>query len=185
MIQYQVKLKLNKTQEKQLLGWLWNLTAVWNWGIRKIELNAKDKIYFSEKKFQNLLANHSKTLEIPSHTIQGVLLDVHDAWSRCFKGLANKPKLKGICRPLNSISFVDPIKIVGNKVGVPGIGKLRFHKQFLLTQLKSWATKLVFRESANFASTNNVCPKEKLNVVGFVNEPPVGICVCSMTFHQK
>ena len=44
MVQYQVKLKLNKTQEKQLNGWLWNLTGVWNWAIRTIELNAKNKI---------------------------------------------------------------------------------------------------------------------------------------------
>lgn len=129
MIQSQVKLKLNKTQEKQLLVWLYHLTAVWNWGLRKIELNAKDKIYFSEKKFQNLLAGHSKTLDIPSHTIQGILLTAHQSWSRCFNGLARKPKLKGIRRPLNSIPFTDPIKVDGTKVNIPGIGKLRFHKQ--------------------------------------------------------
>ena len=133
MIQSQVKLKLSKTQENQLNGWLCNLTSIWNWAIRKIELNAKDKIYFSEKKFQNLLANHSKTLEIPSHTIQGTLMDAHNAWARCFKGLAKKPRLKGIRRPLNSISFVDPIKINGHKVTIPGVGKLRFHKQTIPT----------------------------------------------------
>jgi transposase len=129
MIQSQVKLKLNQTQEKQLNGWLCNLTSVWNWAVRKIELNAENKIYFSEQKFQNLLAGHSKILGIPSHTIQGVLLDAHTAWVRCFTGLAKKPRLKGVRRPLNSISFVDPIKINGHIANIPGIGKIRFHKQ--------------------------------------------------------
>lgn len=131
MIQSQVKLKLNETQEKQLIGWLVNLTGIWNWAVRKIELNAKDKIYFSKNEFQNILANHSKTLGIPSHTIQGILLDVHMAWTRCFKRLAKKPRLKSIRRPLNSISFVDPIKITGNKVHIPGVGKLKFYKQYI------------------------------------------------------
>ena len=131
MVQYQVKLKLNKPQVKRLNGWLWNLTGIWNWAIRKIELNARDKIYFSPKDFQNLLANHSKTLNIPSHTIQGTLLTAHDAWSRCFKHLAGRPKLKGKRRPLNSIPFPDPIKIEDNKINIPGIGLIRFHKQKL------------------------------------------------------
>jgi transposase len=131
MVQYQVKLKLNKTQEKQLNGWLWNLTGVWNWAVRTIELNAKDKIYFSLKDFQNLLANHSKTLGIPSHTLQGTLLTAYDAWSRCFKGLAKKPKLKGKRRPLNSISFPDPVKVDGNEISVPNIGWVKFHKQWI------------------------------------------------------
>lgn len=41
MIQAQLKLRLNKKQENTLTGWLWNLTGVWNWAIRKIELDAK------------------------------------------------------------------------------------------------------------------------------------------------
>lgn len=129
MIQSQVKLKLNKTQEKTLNGWLYHLTGVWNWAVRKIELNAKDHIYFSEKKFQNLLANHSKTLGIPSHTIQGTLLDAHMAWSRCFQGLSRRPRLKGKRRPLNSISFPDPLTTDNYSVTIPGIGKVKFHKQ--------------------------------------------------------
>ena len=131
MVQYQVKLKLSKTREKQLNGWLWNLTGVWNWACRTIELNAKDKIYFSPKNFQNLLANHSKILDIPSHTIQGTLLTAYDAWSRCFKRLAKKPKLKGKRRPLNSIPFPDPVKIVSNKVSIPNVGWINFHKQWI------------------------------------------------------
>ena len=57
MIQAQLKLRLNNVQEARLVGWLWNLTSVWNWAIRKIELDAKDKIYYTPRDFQNLLAN--------------------------------------------------------------------------------------------------------------------------------
>ena len=83
-----LKLKLTKKQEQTLEQWLFNLTGVYNWGLRKIELNAQDKIYFSQQTFQNLLSNHGKTLDIPSHTLQGTLIQVHNAWQRCFKKLA-------------------------------------------------------------------------------------------------
>ena len=48
MIQRQLKLKLTKTQEKKLEQWLYNLTGVYNWAIRKIKLNADNRIYFSK-----------------------------------------------------------------------------------------------------------------------------------------
>ena len=56
MVQYQLKLRMTKAQEAECARWLYHLTAVWNWAVRKIELNAKDKIYFPKRKFQNLLA---------------------------------------------------------------------------------------------------------------------------------
>jgi len=42
MIQYQVKLKLDRAQQAKLDDWLWRLQAVWNWAIRKIELDGRD-----------------------------------------------------------------------------------------------------------------------------------------------
>jgi len=44
---------------------LWNLTGVWNWAVREIELDAKDKIYYDAKDFQNLLANHGERWRYP------------------------------------------------------------------------------------------------------------------------
>jgi hypothetical protein len=70
MIQYQLKLRLNTKQEATLSEWLFMLTGVWNWAIRKIELDAANKIYFTPKDFQNLLANHGEKMGIPSHTLQ-------------------------------------------------------------------------------------------------------------------
>jgi putative transposase len=45
--------------------------------VRKIELDAKDKIYYDAKDFQNLLANHGEKMEIPIHTLQGILSQAH------------------------------------------------------------------------------------------------------------
>jgi len=130
MIQHQVKLRLSATKEAQLSDWLFMLTGVWNFSVRKIEQDAKDGIYYTALGFQNLLADHGKKIGIPSHTVQGMLAQAHTAWSRCFKKIGGKPKLKGNRNKLNSIPFPDPIKSLdGNHVKLPGVGLLRFHKQ--------------------------------------------------------
>jgi putative transposase len=130
MIQRQFKLRLNSSQTHQLDTWLWHLTGVWNWAIRKIEADAKDGIYYSQKAFHNLLADHGKKLGIPSHTLQGMLDTAWIAWQRCYKKLAKKPKLKGKRNRLTSIPFPDAFKPpTGIRIHVPGIGSLRFHKQ--------------------------------------------------------
>lgn len=130
MIQSQIKLRLSATKEAQLNGWLNILTGVHNWAVRKIEQDAKDGIYYTGMGFQNILADHGKRIGIPSHTVQGMLSQVHAAWTRCFKKQGGKPKLKGMRRKLNSIPFPDPIRSPeGNHIKLPGIGLLRFHKQ--------------------------------------------------------
>jgi transposase len=58
MIIRKLKLKLTKSQESLLNNWLWNLTSVYNWAIRKIELDSKNKIYYSKFSFQGLLSGH-------------------------------------------------------------------------------------------------------------------------------
>jgi len=132
MVQHQLKLKLTKSQEQTLSSWLPILGKVWNFAIRKIELNAKNKIYFSPYDFQNLLEGHGKKLGIPSHTLQGMLLTAHSAWSRCFKKISGKPRLKGKHRPLNSVPFPDPIKSpIGSRIKLPELGSVKFHKQEL------------------------------------------------------
>src|SRR5208337_5373174 len=132
MIQYQLKLRPCKAQEKTCDQWLFHLASVYNFAVRKIELNAKDKIYFSKQEFQNLLAGHGQRLDIPSHTLQGVLCTVHDAWKRCFKRIAGKPRLKGMRNKMTSIPFPDPIKAPkGNRITLPALGSVRFHKMEL------------------------------------------------------
>ncbi|MBI1768227.1 MAG: transposase [Bacteroidetes bacterium] len=132
MIQAELKLKLKKSQEALLTGWLWNLTGVWNWAIKRIEVDAKDKIYHSPIAFQNLLSNHGKKMGIPSHTMQGVLASAHAAWTRCFKKIAKKPRFKGIRNRMTSIPFPDPImRPKDGYISLPILGKIKFHKQKL------------------------------------------------------
>jgi transposase len=130
MLQCQLKMRMNKSQEKLCNQWLFHLASIYNFAVRKIELNANDNIYFSKMDFVNTLAGHSKKMEIPSHIMQGVLCTAYDAWSRCFKKLGGKPKLKGVRNKLTSIPFPDPIKeLKGNRIGLLGLGSARFHKQ--------------------------------------------------------
>ena len=132
MIQRQLKLKLTKAQERELDRWLYHLTSVWNWAIRKIELDGNDGIYHSPKQFQNLLANHGPKLGIPSHTLQGVLSTAHLAWTRCFKGIAKRPRLKGRRNKLNSIPLPDPLRAPrNNRITIPVLRSLRYHAQNL------------------------------------------------------
>jgi hypothetical protein len=49
MVPYPRKRRLTKAQEAECARWLYPLTWVWNWAARKIELNAKDTIYFSKR----------------------------------------------------------------------------------------------------------------------------------------
>jgi hypothetical protein len=53
MIQGQLKLKLTKKQETAIIEWLPRLTSLWNWAIRKKELEAKGGIDYTPKGFQN------------------------------------------------------------------------------------------------------------------------------------
>lgn len=130
MIVRDLKLKLTKKQEAELDLWLWYLTGVYNFAIKKIGNDAKDHIYYSEFDFGNILAGHSKKLGVPSHIIQATLKQACNAWQRCFKKLGKRPRLKGERNKFNSIPLPDKIKaIVDNKISIPGIGKVRFHKQ--------------------------------------------------------
>lgn len=132
MIQCQLKLRLTKVQESTLNEWLFILTGVWNWAIRKIELDACDGILYSEKQFQNLLANHSSRIGIPSHTVQGVISTAHRAWVSYCKKLTGKPSLKGNRRKLNSIPFPDPVeRPSGSRAKLPFIGSIKFNKQHI------------------------------------------------------
>ncbi len=132
MIQRQLKLRLTTAQETQLDTWLWHVTGVWNWAIRKLEQDAKGGVFYTQKAFHNLLADHGKKLGIPSHTLQGLLDTAYTAWQRCGKKLAKKPRLKGHRNKLTSLPFPDPFKTPkATRIPIPGLGHVRFHPQAL------------------------------------------------------
>lgn len=54
------------------------------------------------------------------------------AWNRCFKKIAKKPRFKGKRNRMASVPFPDVIKLpIDNHIGIPGLGRVRFHKQAL------------------------------------------------------
>lgn len=125
MIQKQLKLKLTPRQERQLNHWLFHLAAVWNWSLRKVELERSSRFDLI-----NLLAGHSQKLGIPAQVLRATASGARLAWDRCFKGLSRKPRFKGRRNKLNSISFPDPIKLwPGERATILGVGRVRFHKQ--------------------------------------------------------
>jgi putative transposase len=132
MIQRQLKLRLTKTQERELDRWLYHLTSVWNWSIRKIELDARDGLYYSEISFRKLLAGHSVKLGIPAHILQGTLTTAWRSWNHAFKKFVRRPRLKGRRNKLNSIPFPDPLRAPKeNRITILGLRSVRFHSQEL------------------------------------------------------
>lgn len=132
MITRELKLKLRKNQENQINTMLFQCSGLYNLIIRRIELSAKDKIYYSKYELFNQFAGHSKKTDLHSRTIQATIEQAYNAWDRCFKKLGGKPKLKSIRNKLNSISFPDPIKktnFKNNTIKIPSLGELKFFKQ--------------------------------------------------------
>ena len=108
------------------------LMGVHNFSVKKMELDAKDSFYYTSLGFQNLLASHGKNLGIPSYTVQRMLNQMDRAWSRCFKKVRDEARIKGTRNKQDSILLPNLICVPGgNYVKLPGIGKLRFHKQVI------------------------------------------------------
>lgn len=115
MIQWRIKLKPNATQERQLKEWFNICTGIWNWAIRKIELDGKDGFWYSQTQFNNILAGHPQKLEIPNCMMQGMLTRAWRTWKECFKknkgvhpAKWSRPRLKGFKSPLTSLPLPHP-----------------------------------------------------------------------------
>lgn len=89
MIQAQIKLKLTPRQERQLGHWLYYLTAIWNWAVKRIERDAEVGVGHSSLGFRNLLNGHGAKIGIPQDAICGTLWTAYTAWQRCFQALRN------------------------------------------------------------------------------------------------
>lgn len=135
MISVELKLRLNKSQERELERWLWHLTGVWNWAIRKIELDANDGIYYSSFEFKGLLAFHSPKIGIAGDALSETLKTAYIAWQRCFRKQSRKPKFKGQRNKLNSIPFRQGFRLIDSThINIYGFGKnIRFYKQDIPT----------------------------------------------------
>jgi putative transposase len=131
MIQYQIKLRPTARQERHLGRWLYHLTAVWNWSIKRIERDAEIGSFHTSLTFRNLLNGHGAKMGVPQDAICGTLWTAHVAWRRCFKKIARKPRLKGRRNRLNSIAFAHGARIKSGRISVPRLGFVKFHRQHI------------------------------------------------------
>src|SRR5215468_5059805 len=134
MIQCQLKLRLSVAQERELERWLFHLTGVWNWALRKIELDARDGIYHSKYDLEAMLKGHGAKLGIMQQVLKTTVFSAHQSWARCFRKLSRKPRLKGNRNRLNSIGYSQLYSEPKHGcIFVGGIGQVRFHKQEIPT----------------------------------------------------
>jgi putative transposase len=136
MIQVQLKLRPTRVQDRTMRRWLWHLTGVYNWTVRKVDLDAKDGIYHSSFALKTMLRGHFKTMGIPSDVLGGAVLTAYNAWRKCFQRLARKPRLKGRRNALNSIALPHgaSVRILSpSRIQVTGLGPVRFHRQAIPT----------------------------------------------------
>jgi len=134
MIVRELKLKLTKRQENHLNTMIFQCTGLYNQVIRRIKLDAVNKIYHTKYSLYNQFSGHSKKVDIHSRTIQSVIEQSYNSWDRCFKKITKEPKLKSIHNKLRSIPFPDPIKrnnITEKHIRIPLLKKIKYHKQDL------------------------------------------------------
>lgn len=105
MIQVQLKLRPTKAQARTFERWLWHMTGVWNWSVRKLQADAEAGINYSKFDLRRLLNGHQARLQMPSALLAGTAYTARGAWTRYRKGIAGRPKLKGVRRPLSSLAF--------------------------------------------------------------------------------
>jgi transposase len=128
MISVQVKLKLRPAQERMLGRWLWHMTGVYNWAVRKIELDAKDRRYHSQYEMDAMLGGHSVRLGVPYNVIRHTARRAHSAWERCFRKTSRRPHMKGRRNRLNSFLVTEDISIRNARLRLVGIGPVAFHQ---------------------------------------------------------
>lgn len=153
MIQVQLKLKLRPSQERLLDRWLWRLTGVYNWAVRKIELDAANGIYHSRYDLGHKLAGHGRKIGVPQVCVEDAAGTAHDAWRRCFQRLARRPRMKGRRNRLNSISHHQgkAFRVTDGKVRIPVLGEVGFHKQNIQSGQIKWG-RLLKRSSGWYLS---------------------------------
>lgn len=131
MIKVELKLRLRPAQERQLERWLWCLTGMWNWAVRKLEADGREYIRYSRYDFKALVSGHSRKIALPAYVLCGMADQAHHAYSRYRNGLSRRPRLKGRRNKLNSIPFDHGFKIHNGRVFVPILGLTRFHRQLI------------------------------------------------------
>ncbi|MHB1953447.1 MAG: RNA-guided endonuclease InsQ/TnpB family protein [Sulfobacillus sp.] len=171
MIQRQLKLKLTPAQQRKGEAWLFRATGVYNWIIRKMEQDAQGGKYWTAYGLMHEIAGHSKKCDVPSRIIQGTIARAHQAWDRCFKKVSKKPHLKSARNKLSGLDIPGDVKRSGNRISVPGLGKVRYHKD-TLPEGKIKACRLLKKASGWHLS---VCIEAQPNAIPRVASGRIGI----------
>lgn len=152
--------------------WLWHLTAVYNWAVRKIELDAANRVFHSRYDLEALITGHSVKVGVPAIVIGDTVRTAHDAWQRCFKRLARQPRLKGRRNRLNSIPNRLKLKAPTNRrIKFVGLGPLKFHKRDIPAGAIK-CSRIVRRASGWYLC---LCIAAEPNVIPAVDAREVGI----------
>src|SRR5689334_439832 len=109
IVQCRLKLKLRPSQERTLNRWLWHMTGVHNWAVKKIERDAEAGIYHSLYDLKAMLNGHSRRMGIPANVLQGGVVGPYRAWQACWSKRSSRPRLKGRRNRLNSILLTHSI----------------------------------------------------------------------------
>jgi putative transposase len=152
-IAYQYRLRLTKKQQSAIDLWMalcrrqynYRLAERFNWWEQnRCDINAcplichlpelknRPDFYSQKRDLVNSKQLFSEYKDLPSHTLQDVIVRVEKTFDRWLKGDSNgrrsgKPRFKGQGR-YRSIAFPDPVKaehIEGNFIQLPKIGKLK------------------------------------------------------------
>ena len=171
MIQRQLKLKLSPTQQRKCEQWLFRATGIYNWIIRKIEQDAQGRKYWTAFGLMYEIVGHSKKCGVPARIIQGTIARAHQAWDRCFKKLGKKPHLKSVRNRLSGLDIPGDVKRAGDRVAIPGLGKVRYHKD-TLPEGKIKACRLLKKASGWHLA---VCIEAQPNAIPRVSDGRIGI----------
>lgn len=152
MISRHIKLKLNKEQEKEFNSYLFHLTSLYNWTIKRVQVNIGVKTFkvdtdetkntgyvqgcfgfLTEYDLNNDIKGISKVIGVYSHVCQTTIKRACNAWDRYFKKISGKPRLKSVRNKLNSFVFPQISKrnypsLSTGKINLPGLGLVGFHR---------------------------------------------------------
>lgn len=131
VIACEVRLRLRPAQERVLDRWLWCLTGVWNWAVKKIEADASHGVYHSSFALKALVNGHGKKIGIPQQVLRATVAEAGMAWGRCYRRLAKRPRLKGRRNRMTSIPILEGrvFKPENGTIHIPLLGRVRFHRQ--------------------------------------------------------
>ena len=171
MIQRQLKLKLSRTQQRKCEAWLFRTTGIFNWALRKIELDAAGGKYWTAYGLLYEIAGHSKKCDVPARIIQGTIQRAHQAWDRCYKKLGKKPRLKSARNRLSGLDIPGDVKRAGERLSIPGLGRVRYH-QDTLPEGKIKACRLLKKASGWHLA---VCIEAPTNTITRAGDGTIGI----------